>query len=271
MTSLDYIHALQGVLQKIATEQIEAIRLAGGLVGAALANGGVVHTFGSGHSHMIAEEAFFRAGGLAPVNVILDERLLFLHGAIESTEAEREPGYAQTILSRENVSPKDVAIVISNSGRNAVPIEMALGFHAIGVKVIAITNVRQSAASSSRHASGKRLFELADVVIDNCAPEGDAVLTLPGSPHKLGAASTVAGSSIINSIMIEAALYLQRKGHSVPVLLSANLETSSQKALEESLAPWKCRIRLMNIPSKSADAMKPAGEENVPVIQGERC
>jgi uncharacterized phosphosugar-binding protein len=266
MKSLDYIHAVQDVLQQIATEQIEAIHLAGCLVGTALANGGVVHTFGSGHSHMIAEEAFFRAGGLAPVNAILDERLLFLHGALESTEAERELGYAQTILSRENISSNDVAIVISNSGRNAVPIEMALGFHSRGVKVIAITNVRQSAASSSRHASGKRLFELADVVIDNCVPAGDAVLSLPGTPHKLGPASTVAGAAIINTIMIEAALYLQRKGHPVPVLLSANLETSSQKALEESLAPWKCRIRLMNIPPKDADAMKPAGEENAPGI-----
>jgi uncharacterized phosphosugar-binding protein len=266
MTSLDYIHTLQNILRQIATEQIEAIRSAGCLIGTALANGGIVQTFGSGHSHMIAEEAFFRAGGLAPVNAILDERLLFLHGALESTDAEREPGYAQTILARENVNSRDVAIVISNSGRNAAPIEMALGLHSLGVKVIAITNVRQSAASSSRHASGKRLFELADVVIDNCVPIGDAVLSLPGTAHRLGAASTVAGAAIMNAIMIEAALYLQRKGHSIPVLLSANLETSSQKALEESLAPWKCRIRLMNIPPTGADAIKPAGDENVPVI-----
>jgi uncharacterized phosphosugar-binding protein len=245
MTSLDYIHALQNILQQIATEQINAIRSAGCLIGTALANGGIVHTFGSGHSHMIAEEAFFRAGGLAPVNAILDERLLFLHGALESTEAERESGYAQTILSRENIHSNDVAIVISNSGRNAVPIEMALELHACGVK---------------------RLFELADVVIDNCVPIGDAVLSLPGTAHRLGAASTVAGAAIINAIMIEAALYVQRKGHSVPVLLSANLETSSQKALEESLAPWKCRIRLMNIPPVGAAAMKPDGEENVPVV-----
>lgn len=245
MTFLDYIKALQDVLQQIATKQATTIHEAGRLIGTALINGGILHTFGSGHSHMIAEEAFFRAGGFAPVNAILDERLLFLHGALESTAAERRSGYASTILSRENVGPKDVAIVISNSGRNAVPVEMVLDLHARGVKVIAITNVRQSEASTSRHSSGKRLFELADIVIDNCVPVGDATLSLPGIPQKLGASSTVAGAAIINSIMIEAALFMQQQGHSVPVLLSANLQTSSDKALAESLAPWKSRIRLI--------------------------
>lgn len=84
-----------------------AIREAGSLVASAIARGGILHTFGSGHSHMIAEEAFFRAGGLVPVNAILDERLLFLKGAIESTLAERESGYAQTLLEREDIQPND--------------------------------------------------------------------------------------------------------------------------------------------------------------------
>jgi len=247
MTSFDYIRALQDILQRIATTQRMAIRDAGHLVGQAFVHGGILHTFGSGHSHMIAEEAFFRAGGLAPVNAILDERLLFLKGALESTAAERQFGYAQTILSREDVRPNDVAIVISNSGRNAVPIEMTLGLQSRGVKVIAITNARQSAAASSRHSSGKRLFELADIVIDNCVPPGDATLSLPGIAHKLGPSSTVAGAAIINSIIIEAALYLQQNAHRVPVLLSANLQASSDKALKRSLAPWKSRIRLMHL------------------------
>lgn len=251
MTFLDYLHALEVVLQQIAAQQSDAIRRAGHLAGTALLHDGIIHTFGSGHSHMIAEEAFFRAGGLVPVNAILDERLLFLHGALDSTDAEREPGYAHTILSRENVQPNDVAIVISNSGRNAVPLEMAIELRAIGVKIIAITNMRQSRASSSRHVSHKRLFELADVVIDNCVPVGDAVLALEGIPRKLGPSSTVAGVAIMNSIMIEAAIYLREHGHSVPVLLSANLETATLQSLEKSLAPWSGRIRLMQIAAKA--------------------
>ncbi len=95
-----------------------------------------------------------------------------------------------------------------------------------GVKVIAITNLRQSAASTSRHISGKKLYELADIVIDNCVPEGDAVLSLPQSQQKIGASSTVAGAAIINSIMIEAAHSMLQKGLAVPVLLSANVESA---------------------------------------------
>lgn len=174
MMSSEYFTLLAMVLSYIEAEQMQAIRAAGELVSNSIARGGILHTFGSGHSHMIAEEAFFRAGGLAPVNAILDDRLVFLRGAEESTHAERETGYAEFLLKREDIRAKDVAIIISNSGRNAVSIEAAMGMRARDVKVIAITNLKQSMHSTSRHSSGKRLFELADIVIDNCVHEGDA-------------------------------------------------------------------------------------------------
>ncbi|MGH9903871.1 MAG: sugar isomerase domain-containing protein, partial [Pyrinomonadaceae bacterium] len=130
------------------------------------------NTFGTGHSHLVADEAFFRAGGIAAVNPILDERLIFLKGALESTRAERESGLAGALIEREEITAGDVAIIISNSGRNAAPVEMALGMKARGAGVIAITNLRQSRASAPRHPGGKRLYELADVVVDNCVPVG---------------------------------------------------------------------------------------------------
>ena len=138
--STKYFNSLLEILSEIADQQAEVIQHAGSMAADAIAQGGVVHTFGSGHSHMISEEAFFRAGGLAAVNPILDESLIFLQGAVESTRAERRSGYAQTLLALEDVRPVDIAIVISNSGRNAVPIEMALSMKALGLKVIAITN-----------------------------------------------------------------------------------------------------------------------------------
>ena len=125
------------------------------------------------------------------------------------------------------IEPSDVAIIISNSGRNAATIEMASEMRARGVKVIAITSLEQSRASTSRHPSGHRLFELADLVIDNCVPAGDALLSLPGLNAPIGASSTVAGAAVINSIIIEAVSQLLKRGERVPVLTSANVEGTS--------------------------------------------
>jgi len=183
----NYIDGLQSVLERIKREQEQNIELAGKIVAESISQGGIIHTFGTGHSHMIAEEIFFRAGGIAPINPILDERLIFLKGALESTRAERESGLARSLIEREDVRNVDAAIIISNSGRNAAPVEMALEMKERGVRVIAITNLEQSSSSESRHASGKRLYELADVAIDNCVPTGDALIALDGLSTKTGA------------------------------------------------------------------------------------
>ncbi len=243
----DYLSGLQAILERIRVEQGSAIRRAGDLVASALSAGGIIHAFGTGHSHLIAEEAFFRAGGLTAVNPILDARLIFLKGALESTRAERETGLAQTLLMAEIVRPEDVGVVISNSGRNAVPIEMALEMKARDLPVIVITNLKQSEASLSRHSSGKRLFELADVAIDNCTPPGDALLALEGLQTRIGPASTVAGVAIMNSIVIEAANILLRRGETVPVLPSANVEGTTTATLGDLLAPYRDRIRYLDL------------------------
>mgnify|MGYP003921838979 CR=1 FL=1 len=242
-----YIDGLQAIFERIKREQAEAIALAGRFVADALAAGGIIHTFGTGHSHLIAEEAFFRAGGIAAVNPILEERLIFLKGALESTRAERESGLARALIEREDVRAEDVAIIISNSGRNAAPVEMALEMKARGVRVIAITNLQQSRASAPAHPSGKRLYELADVAIDNCVPVGDALMALPDLTFRIGASSTVAGAAIINSIIIEAVADLIRRGKSVPILPSANIAGVTEEVLAEILRPYKGRIRYLDV------------------------
>ena len=242
-----YIEELQAVLERIKREQSLAIEAAGRLVAESLMAGGVIHTFGTGHSHLIADEAFFRAGGIAAINPILDERLIFLKGALESTRAERVSGFAGSLIAREKVEPSDAAIVISNSGRNLVPVEMALEMKARSVKVIAITSVEQSRSSIPLHSSGKRLFELADVTIDNCVPAGDALLTLPGLTSRIGPSSTVAGAAIINSIMIEAVAETLRRGEQVPVLPSANIDGVTEEKLKELLSSYRGRIRYLDL------------------------
>jgi uncharacterized phosphosugar-binding protein len=243
----EYITKLQTLLERIKVEQASPIAEAGSLVANSLLADGVIHTFGTGHSHLIADEAFFRAGGIAAINPILDERLVFLKGALESTRAERVPGFARTLLDKEQVAQQDVAILISNSGRNNVPVEMALELKARGVKVIAITSVEQSRSSVPLHASGKRLFEIADVTIDNCVPPGDALLTIKGLNSRIGPSSTVAGATIINSIVIEAVNETLRRGGDVPVLPSANLDGVTQERLKELLNRYRGRIRYLDL------------------------
>lgn len=243
----DYIAKLKAILDRIAYEQADNIRQAGEIVADSIARGGVVHTFGTGHSHIIAEEAFFRAGGIAAVNPILDERFLFLKGALESTRAEREGGIARQLIGDQNVSAEDTAIIISNSGRNAVPVEMALEMKTRSIPVIAITSLEQSRASTPRHVSGKRLFEIADIAIDNCVPPGDALISIEGIASMTGASSTVAGSAIIHSIVIEALGRLSARGISPPVLPSANLENTKTDTLKEILRPFAGRIRYLDL------------------------
>lgn len=238
-----YISELQRILERIRTEQRQPILDAARLIADCLLSGGIVHAFGSGHSHMLSEEIFYRAGGLAPVNPIFDRCLQFFDGALESTLAERENGYAAKILEREDIRPGDVAVLVSNSGRNAVPVEMAMGMRSRGVKVIALTNLAQSRGTASRHTSGKRLFELADVVLDNCVPDGDATTPLPGLPFRMGPASTVAGAAILHSVLIETALLLRAAGAEVPVLASANVGAPSGQNLGEMLGKLAPRIR----------------------------
>lgn len=244
---IEYLDGLRAILERIKSQQAEAIIHAGRLVAHALSAGGLIHTFGTGHSHLIADEVFYRAGGIAAVNPIWEERLLFLRGAMESTVAERESGLARRLVEREKIAAEDVAIIISNSGRNAVPIEMAYEMKARGVRVIAITNIRQSQASSPRSSSGHRLFELADVSIDNCIPVGDAMLTLPDLTTKIGPSSTVAGAAIINAIVIEAVAQLLDRGEVVPILPSANLDGVTDDSLRSVLSRYQGRIRYLDV------------------------
>lgn len=243
-----YLAEAARALERLSRDQGASIAAAAAAIANALDADGVLHVFGCGHSHLLAEEAFYRAGGLAAVNPILDPRLMFLEGALASTHAERESGYAARILEREDVRAVDAAIVASNSGRNAVPIEMALELRARGVTVIAITSLAHAQAVTARHASGRRLHEIADIVVDTGIAAGDAAITLPGSALKMGPLSTVVGAALVHAIVIEAAALLVQRGHEPQVLPSANLDTTSHEDLERTLSRYAGRIRYLDVP-----------------------
>jgi uncharacterized phosphosugar-binding protein len=173
-----------------------------------------------------------------------------LDGALVSTHAEREHDLARSILENHDVSPGDVAIVMSNSGRNAVPIEMALEMRARQAKVIAVTSLSHSQRVSSRHRSGKRLFEVADVVLDNGVPEGDALVSISGLDRRMGPGSTVAGAAVVNAVFVEAAAIASARGIQARVLRSANVDEGDRE-LEASIERYVNRIPALGRPTCS--------------------
>ncbi|WP_417308058.1 sugar isomerase domain-containing protein [Devosia sp.] len=243
MTALrrTYRDQIVAILDRIVTDQTQAMDAARDAVAAALQNDRLIYVAGSGHSHILAEEVFYRAGGIAAAQAILDPALMLHEGAELSTQTEREPGRAEQVLARYPVGPGDVVFVASNSGRNAYPIEMALAARARGATTIALTSLTHSQQISSRHESGKLLHEVADLVLDNAGSYGDAGLNVGAGTMQMGPTSTIAGVFILNALLAEAVDLLAQRGISVDVYQSANME-GAEAASEALIARWRPRI-----------------------------
>lgn len=245
MRSPAYYEAVARLLGEIHRSQGPAIDQAADLIFSSLTADGVLHLFGSGHSHLVAEEAFHRAGGLVPVNAMTEPFLTPLTPPRKSGRLERVSGIAAILLDYHEPRPGEVLLIASNAGINAVPVELALEAKKRELTVIAITSLRHSQAVASRHASGKRLFELADLVIDNCGEAGDGAITFPGLAGKVGPTSLLAGAFIVNAIVCGVVERFVVKGLSPPVYLSANLPGGDEhnRRLE---AKYKGRIKLLS-------------------------
>jgi uncharacterized phosphosugar-binding protein len=199
-------------------EQVEkgsgyAIDNAAQLIAQAIMEDRNYYLFGSGHSAMIAKEAFWRAGGFAPAMPIPDS----LGG-----DGERLSGIATAYLMHYDLQPGDVILVISNSGMNHLPIEVALECKERDMRIIALTSLAHSRSVESRHPSGKKLYEIADIVIDTHGAPGDAALDLAGTEFKVGPTSTVIGAAIIQAITARAAEIMVGQGYTPPLVISVN-------------------------------------------------
>ena len=226
---IEYYEKVIAHLDKIQREEADRISEAALWFSERICSDNIIHTFGTGHSHMIGLELFVRAGGLANVNSMLDSTVLTHEGSRRSAEIERIPGMAKIIWDQHKVSKEDLIIVISNSGRNAMPIEMALLAADYGIQVIAITSLTQSKKYPSRHSSGKKLYELADIVIDNHVPSGDGLMTIAG--NLTGPASSISGMFIVNAIATEAMKIAGEKGVKLPIYFSQNIDGYSNDEL----------------------------------------
>lgn len=215
-------------LDAVITTQAAAIDAAATAVTRTLAADGLVYLFGTGHSHMLAEEGHYRAGGLAAVVPVLVTSLMLHENAVASTTYERTPGLAAALLARYPLSARDVFIVFSNSGKNAVPVESARVAKAAGATVIAVVSLRH-ATQVPVGPAGEKLMDVADIVIDNCGVPGDALVALGEDGLRTGASSTLTGALILNAILTEAAWRLTEAGTPPPIYVSANLPGSDAR------------------------------------------
>jgi uncharacterized phosphosugar-binding protein len=238
-----YLDEVQHLIRDLAPANADALPAAGRSLASSIANGGLVHVFGSGHSAMLAQEIFYRAGGLACVNAMLDVNLT-IFGTSRPTWVERQEGYAASIFASYDVSPGEHLLIISNSGINAVPVEMALGARERGMTTIAVGSSRAYADAQSRHSSGKTLFQVADIVLDTCVPVGDAIHEIGETGNRIGAVSTILGAALLNELVIATAHHLDASGHDVPVFTSQNVP-GGDEANTALIARYRPRIPLM--------------------------
>ncbi len=209
----------QKLQERVLQANRDRLRELGAKIGASIAQGGILHLFGSGHSAMVALEIIGRAGALVPVSGIQDPN----EGRMENL-----PGYGTLLVERYarvyGMRKGELIVVVSNSGRNASPIEVALESKKRGLSVVAVSSLEMSRASTSAHESGKRLFEIADYVLDNGGVPGDAIVPVAGAGMKAGPTSTLTGAMLMNLLMLETVQFLHENGHDLPVLRSQNTE-----------------------------------------------
>jgi uncharacterized phosphosugar-binding protein len=239
----EYFRRLYDIMEEMLGSQSLKIEQVADWMAESIAHGGVVHLFGSGHSHMVAEEVFHRAGSLMPLNPILDSNLTLL-GHVNATQLERTSGYARVVIGTHDIREGEVVIVASNSGVNPVPIEAVLEAKARGAKTVAITSDYHYEDAPSRHDSGQRLADVADITIDTCVPRGDALVTIPGVEFPVGGVSSVVGLALINAIVVETAHQLHQRDIDPPVIPTMNLPGGDEK-MEELVSAYHARLPLL--------------------------
>ncbi|MFO7632199.1 MAG: SIS domain-containing protein [Caldilinea sp.] len=221
-----YMESVQMLLQTIADTQMAAIDAAASAIVEALQHNGMLYLFGTGHSHMLCEEGHYRAGGLAAVCPMLSTTLMLHEGAVASTLLERTSGIGPVLFTRYPVTDRDVIMIFSNSGVNAVPVETALAAKQKGMTVIAVTAL-DYAATVPAGPTGRKLADIADIVIDNQGVPGDALVAVGESGLRTGPGSTIAGAFILNATLTEVAFRLASEGGEPPIYISANMPNAA--------------------------------------------
>ena len=232
----DYLEKCRGLVAAVEA-QLPSIQKAADWFAGTILAGRMVHVFGSGHSRILVEEMWPRYGSFPGFNPIVEQSLTF-HNLVVGANGQRQAmflenvsGLAERILRNFDLSPKDSALVVSSSGCNLVPIEMAEQFKARGVKVVSIISRRHSEATPSKDLRGVKLQDFSDLVLDTGAPPGDAMVKVPGLDTPVSPGSTVGGCMLVNCIKAEVAARLTKAGKP-PKVLTGSAVVGAQKATE---------------------------------------
>ena len=218
-----YYKELTKLLDKAFHAQADKVEEAAQIIAKSALNGGMVYTFGTGHGHLLSLEIFYRAGGMVKVCPILDDKLMLHISASESTLWERKEDMADALLEKYPGKAGDVLIAFSNSGRNTVPVELAVKCRERGAKVIALTSMNHTSQVTPRNKLGMRLFEAADLVLDNMGVLGDAVIEGTGG-RMVGPTSTAIGAALLQSIGCRVEEIAREQNKPIDYFASSNID-----------------------------------------------
>lgn len=249
--SFEYITQAKAILERIESTQMDAIERAAEICAKAIASNGLVHLFGTGHSRIFVEEMFPRHGSFPGFHPIVELSLTF-HNLVVGSNGQRQAmflehveGFGQVILRNFVFSDPDCFLLFSNSGVNEVVVDVALEAGRLGMPVIAVVSVDHCTASPAKHSSGKKLTDVADIIIDNCTPGGDALVRIPGLEDPVGPGSTIGAAAVTNAIKCRVAERLTEQGKPPIVLTSSYFigSEASQQRFDDCYDDYRARIQ----------------------------
>jgi len=248
--ALAYFDAAQAMLNRIRETQLDRIRAAAQICADSIVAGGLVHLFGTGHSRIAVEEIFPRHGSFPGFHPIVElslthhTQVVGANGQRQAMFLERVAGFGEVILRNFVFGPHDSFMIFSNGGVNEVVIDVALGAKRRGMPVIAVVSLEHCQASAARHSSRQRLPDIADVVIDNCSPAGDALVQVAELDYPVGPGSTVGYAIVVNMLKCLVADELTRRGQPPLVLTSGVLigRQASAELFERTYDDYRARV-----------------------------
>ncbi len=248
MANLNFNKQILDIIKKIDETQSDKIKEAALICANTINSGKLVHLYGSGHSVLPIQDMFPRYGGVVGFHPLMDPRLMWSNvvrggGARELLWIERQEGYVENFLQSYNLQEGEAIIVYSHGGLNAAPIEVALAAKAKGLKVIAITSGDNHEKADANHSSGKKLGDVADIMISNCCPLEDALVEIPGYPQPVGASSTIAAITVTQALASETALELQKLDHEMFIFVSPNVTEVPKDYMQQVYAKYTELIR----------------------------